>query len=463
MITTSLTDVKEGPWILNCNYCMWNTLEIGIKFDKSTNIRAQLDKTENGGGERCPSKLPEPDRKSSLSREPFSPVAQQDNLDPMDKVEASPPSDPASRFNALRSFYKDQLTTSAGLDPSLPASAADFANSSPSSLARIMNLYTPLGTSAMKKSNQKPTTMRESLTPSEGLSLPNPSAPTSSLEQEPFTSTTSPTQRLAQNPTSLGNATSRHVKDLRPMPALLRTKRNKRCKECKHILVRPEFKPTSTRYRIKLIALNYIPLVSLRPLNPPGGSKITTSIDGDDVILGSAKPSQWILTLRNHLFDPVQVSLGTPSVTPGKHGHRVTILCPQFEVGANSDVWDDALNSKDAQEAIASPDGGRGEQVAGKIYERGRNWTSVVLEIVPASIVKIRQLDETEQIGEGDQEDEDVIEVPVRVRLEWKQSDPSGTEGEKKKSEKLTEDGVDEGRRELAYWMVLGVGRTGMT
>ena len=459
MITTSLTDAKEGPWILNCNHCMWNTLEIGIKFEKPTNIRTQLDKMENGGGERRQSKVSEPDRKSSLAREPFSPIVKQDNSDPMDKIDASVPSDPASRFNRLRSFYKDQLATSAGSDPSLPASAADFAYSSPSSLARIMNLYTNIGTPAIKKANQKPTIMREALTPSEGLSLPVLTMSSPSLDHVPYSSTTSPSQRLNQNPTFIGNASSRHVQDIRPMPALLRTKRNKRCKECKHILVRPEFKPTSTRYRIKLIALNYIPLVSLRPLNAPAGSKLSTSIDGGDVTLEPAKPSQWILTLRNHLFDSVQVSLGTPGVTPGKHGHRVTILCPQFEVGANSDVWDDALNSKDAKDAMVSP--GAGEQIAGKIYERGRNWTSVVLEIVPATIVKIRQFDEMDQSAEHE-EDEDVIEVPVRVRLEWKQSDLDGARDEKKRSEKITEDGVDEGRRELAYWMVLGVGRVGM-
>jgi dynactin-4 len=432
---------------------MWNTLEVGIKFQKPTNIRAQLDKIENGGGERRPSKVPEPDRKSSLSREPFSPLAKPDEPNPMDKIETAPPTDPASRFNALRSFYKDQLLASAGSDPTFSSSGAEFAYSSPSSLNRLMNLYASSGTS-IKKTNQKPAIMREALTPFEGLLLLTQDL-TNESEPPSYPSTTSPTQRLTQHPNFIGNPSALHISDLRPMPALLRTKRNKRCKECKHILIRPEFKPTSTRYRIKLIALNYIPLVSLRPLHAP---KLPPNIDGGDVVLEPAKPSQWILTLRNHLFDAVQVSLGTPSVTPGRHGHKVTILCPQFEVGANSDVWDDALNSREEKDGVASPGGG-GEQIAGKIYERGRNWTSVVVEIVPGSVVKMRGIDGEVQ---EEEEDEDVIEVPIRVRLDWKQSDPGGGDGEKKRSEKLTEDGVDEGRRELAYWMVLGVGRVGM-
>ena len=439
---------------------MWNTLEIGIKFDKPTNIRAQLDKIENGGGERRPSKVPEPDRKSSLSREPFSPLAKQEDSNPIDKIEVQPPSDPTSRFDALRSFYKDQLAASASADPASLNSGAAFAYSSPSSIDRLLNLYNNAGTS-LKKVNQKPTIMREALTPSEGLKLSNQLDGTSAFEPELYTSISSPSQRLAQNPSSIGNPSFREVKDLRPMPTILRTKRNKRCKECKHILIRPEFKPTSTRYRIKLIALNYIPLVSLRPLHPPGTSIISTNIDGGDVILEPAKPYQWILTLRNPLFDPVQVSLGTPSVTPGKYGHRVTILCPQFEIGANSDVWDDVLNAKDGKEAAASPGGGTGDQIAGKIYEKGKNWTSIVLEVVPASIFKMKP-SHSEVQSLDEEEDEDVIEVPIRVRLDWKQSDFGGA-GEKKKSEKLNEDGIDEGTRELAYWMVLGVGRVGMS
>lgn len=450
MITTSLSDVKEGPWILNCNYCMWNTLEIGIKFEKSTNIRAQLDRIENGGGERRPSKAPEPDRKSTLSREPFSPQIKENDTDLKEKAELPPPSDLSSRFNALKSFYKDQLAASAGSDPSLPST--DFAYSSPSSLARIMHLYTNPNSSFIRKANQKPTIMREALAANEGLSLPDHANSISHLPENPYSNITSPSQRLQQNPNFIGAPTARHASSLRPMPALLRTKRNKRCKECKHILVRPEFKPTSIRYRIKLIALNYIPLVSLRPLSDVK----QPSLDSADVLLEPAKPSQWILTLRNHLFDTVNVSLGTPSITPGKYGHKVTILCPQFEVGANSDVWDDALNSKDAQKAVTSP----GEQIAGKIYDRGRNWTSVVVEIVPGSIVKIKQVGQ--EVEDEEEEEEDVIEVPVRVRLEWTQNDPDGAGGEKKKSEKVTEDG-EEGRRELAYWMVLGVGRVGFS
>lgn len=97
-----------------------------------------------------------------------------------------------------------------------------------------------------------------------------------------------------------------------------------------------------------------------------------------------------------------------------------------------------------------------GEQIAGKVYDRGRNWTSIVIEVVPASIVTAK--------GEVVEEDEDVVEVPIRVRLEWKVTDEQVLEDSKTRRKDGVEDNeeVDDGSRELAYWMVLGIGRVGV-
>ncbi|KPI38707.1 Dynactin subunit 4 [Cyphellophora attinorum] len=389
LITASVGNVRDGPFILNCNYCMWTSLEIGIQFEKPTNLRGQLDRIANGGGVRQPlktSETGEASRSSSLAKDPLSPAGEHAAKD-----EAAPTAemDDTARFKALRTFYKDQITAVSSGDSGLPASALDLAYSSPSSLTRIMNLYSNLGSSGLKKSRSKPTVMREALTPVEGLlipSHPNPAPPPTS-----YSDTTSTTQRLFQHPSYLGAPQpAPTTASLRPMPTLLRTKRSKRCATCKHILVKPEFKPTSTRYRIKLIALNYIPFAILKPLPVSGGLRPSTTPDGGDVVLQPGKATQFVLTLKN----------------------------PQFE------------NIK------------------------GRNWASVVIEVLPAtSLLGLeRELDE----------DEDVIEVPIRVRLEWRVGEEEGEGGKmKKSSEKALEEvgDVDDGRRELSYWMVLGVGR----
>ena len=451
LVTVPIGETKAGPFILSCNYCMWSTVDTGITFDKPTNIRGQLDRIANGGKPKQPSKADstDPSRKSSLAREPFSPSDVNADVNPLEKDEDTN-LDATARFNALRSFYKDQITASSTDQGGLPGPALNLAYSSPSSIDRLMSLYSNMGNPSAKKSRQKPHVMREALSKREGLQISSTSAPPPLPD---YIDKPTPSQLAYQHPSYLGNPSAAALSDLRPMPTLLRTKRSKRCAQCKHILMKPEFKPTSTRYRIKLIALNYLPFTTLKPvpvsggLGPPGPDGIT------DVILDPGKPSQWIMTLRNPLFENVKVTLGSPSVTPGRHAHRVTILCPQFEIGKNGDVWDDALNNPLNNSSTNSNTTGSGEQIAGKLYDQGRNWVSVVIEIVPALIVR--------EAGRPMEEDEDVIEVAIRVRLEWTVSE-EGVEGaEKKKSEKALEEAGegDDGRKELAYWMVLGVGR----
>ena len=464
--------VRDGPWILNCNYCMWTSLDIGIKFDRSTNIRAQLDKIANGGIPKAPSKPSEAaainQRSSYLSRQPYPQTSTgADDLPATHQEDpVGTPSNPAARFAALKSFYKNQIATTTTDDSSISSISGDFSYSSPASLARIMNLYSTSGSFQPKKKAKTPV-MREALYPSEGLLLADPhiaSITQAKILSGSFSNAASLEQRHFQTGPGGGNPDARFVDELRPMPAPLTTKRAKRCKECRHIIVKPEAKPTSTRHRINLVALSYIPHVSLKPLAGTGLAVPSTgpsALFGGDVVLESGNPTQWILTLKNPLFDAVKVSIATPAITPGKHGHRVTILCPQFQIGANSDVWDEALNPKsstamsvDTTTGMKSPGGGgNGAAEAGKVYEKGRNWTSVVLEVVPVDIVK-----STREAGEEGQvrEDEDVLEIPFRVRLEWRQGDLDDAAN---KEAMLNEETGDNGRRELAYWMVLGVGR----
>ncbi|EXJ85445.1 hypothetical protein A1O1_05809 [Capronia coronata CBS 617.96] len=457
MITASVGDPKNGPFILNCNYCMWSTLDVGIKFDKPTGIRGQLDEIANGGEQKAAtvhspySYQADYARKSSLSRPPLSPADRDEIADPKEDSVSATPLDPTARFNALKTFYKEQITESSATDATFSTSALDMAYSSPSSLQRIMNLYTNKE-GATIRARQKLTVMREARSASEGFALAasRDSGVESQSPRIDYDETVTASQRAFQYPSFIGNPAALKVSELRPMPTLMRTKRSKRCATCKHILARPELKISSARYRIKLIALNYVPFVTIKPL-PIAGGLPPPGPDGGDVILTPGKPVQFIMTLRNPLFDDVSVSLGTPSVTPGRHGHRVTILCPQFRLGKNSDAWDDALSNNNQPDRGTGNIAG-GEQVAGKLYDQGRNWASVVLEIIPASIVR--------QQSEELDEDEDVIEIPIRVRLEWTVTDDEAGMERRKRDTRLDEgDDIDDGKRELNYWMVVGIGR----
>lgn len=464
----------QGPWVLSCGYCLWTTLDIGIKFDKPTNIRSQLQKmtdsttTPSFDGRSRQGSRAFGDLKSPLSN--FASIDEQSNSGERDGEQPASKETPIptphlgaeARFAALKSFYRTQISETSN-SPSDPLSS-EFGFSSPGALNRLMSLYASSSRlsglyGGNKKPKSKPPVMREALTANEGLRIASEDTDSGLIQRIAssdcgWDGVASLGQRIEQSPDV------RFVDELLPLPVLLRTKRAKRCKSCKHILVKPETKPQSTRFRIRLIALSYIPLPTLRPLAQPSTSSITGSAPAPDLnALSPLRPYHVLLTLKNHMFDPVRITLATPSVTPGVVATKVTVLCPQFEIGANSDVWDEALQNATAplSDRIIGMRGGEKVPEAGKVWEKGRNWTTVVLEVVPGTLPGTQA--EGGQANDSDivasfQKDEDVLEIPVFVHMEWDAEAQLEQQniGKASKPDDLV-------ARELAYWMVLGVGR----
>ena len=428
----------QGPYVLGCGYCHWTSLDIGWQFEKVANIHTQIAKLSIGEREK--------QTPGNKSTEPEA---------------VAPANDSDATFSALQSFYKSQLGSTSSADPLMTPSGV-YNYSSPSSLARIMSLYTGRGNYG-KKDCSKSNEMRESMSPAEGLRILDPSLDQQAIEKmksRGWSEIASLAQRADQR------NSPRFVDDIKPVQPFLRTKRSKRCRICRHILVKPEPKVQSTRFKIKLVALNYIPTISLKPLQPAP----TTSAPSINLkALLPLRPAQYLLTLKNPLFDPVKITLATPAVTPGRFQHKVTVLCPEFGITANVDQWDEALNSgKDRRASkhlsLTKPEyaGGESGKVAeaGKVWEKGRNWTTVVLEVVCADVYAKRAGGLAGGMGSVEEdmaEDEDMLEIPVFVRIEW--------EGEAQGDEAsgLTTGKGDEKRekRELAYWVVLGIGRVG--
>ncbi|KAI9876186.1 MAG: hypothetical protein M1830_007070 [Pleopsidium flavum] len=430
-IETENGGMPQGSFVLACAYCNWSSLEIGIQFDKPNNITGQLSKLKNG---RVP---------ITSQRGGRHIAAGEGSERRQQRAEEGEKLGPEEQFANLKSFYTSQLN-----DPSLNplmTPSGDYGYSSPNALARIMSMYTGLGNYG-KKAKAKSTVMREAYGTEEGVKILDPSEDADAIlkmKQLGWDGMTSVAQRSAQT------HPSRFLDNVRPVATLLRTKRSKRCRTCRHILVKPESKIQSTRFRIRLVALNYVPSMTLKPLQPA-----STNLEA----LRPLTTMQLLLTLSNPLFDPVRITLATPSYTPGRFQSKVTILCPQFDIGANTDVWDEALSggSRSERSRRTTNDSSEGEKQAeaGKVWDKGRNWTTVVLEIATSSLHSLSKGPST--VGANDtpeelEEDEDVLEIPMFVRIEY-ETEPTGDEG----------GNVDKGRkekRELAYWGVVGVGR----
>ncbi|KAL2258012.1 hypothetical protein VTK26DRAFT_8846 [Humicola hyalothermophila] len=463
----------SGPYALTCSYCNWSSTEVGIQFEKPNSIHSQLAKLRNGGTTRLTAKERKERRKDPSYK---SQESEGQNLD----LE--------TQFANLKAFYQDQAADPNSVDSGL-ASLGELGFSSPSSLSRIMNLYAG-GALYDKKAKSRVGAMREALERDEGLQLANldESAAIAKLRAEGHDGTASTTQLLDQPP-NLGaehlHGRGRFASELRPIPHLLRTKRSKRCPVCRHIISKPEAKVQTTRFRIRLVAGTYIPSIAIRPLSL--SSSDTSSSSGAATAAASPfleplKPAHFLLTFKNPIFEPIKVTLGAPATTPGRFASKVTLLCPAFEIDANTDVWDEALKDHNTagggnrdsrgrlglRRGTAGGEEGSGQQQleVGKIWERGRNWVSVVVEVVPASLA----LPSPGRNGERQplREDEDVLEVPMFVRVEWEAESGGDEVGSSVGGAGAGRGGgggggVDqkEGRekRELAYWCVLGLGR----
>ena len=213
----------------------------------------------------------------------------------------------------------------------------------------------------------------------------------------------------------------------------------------------PNTSPSSTTDPSKNLR-NYIPRLTISPLplqptsqsfQPPRPSPFPTP-SSQLLTLTPLRPTQFLLSFTNPLFTSLSITLAVPPLT--SKGTKTTILTPQFLVGASKDIWDEALSTstttaieasrKRAQAPSSSSNGGE----EGGPYARGRNWTSVVVEVVPGS----------EEVEGG------ILELPIFVRVE-DEGDNTTTSGEKSKAGGAKGDTGTEKKTD-AFWCVLGVG-----
>ncbi|KAG8632113.1 hypothetical protein KVT40_001253 [Elsinoe batatas] len=487
------TTGPSGPFFLACPFCDWSSLDAGIEFSKPNKIYEQLLRMRRPKKARLEDDMPDRDVKEET---PGPEGAETTDLDLLDH-----------KFSRLLKFYKTQLAESdtavnnpLGLDASY---------SSPSNLARIMQLYGGLSAASLKKAKEKPQPMREALTGAEGLTLAT--SEEALVNQIRDFSDTIPTETHHQ--AHPWNSTVTDISSLWPVPTLLATRKSKRCRTCRHILIRhDERKPTtsssshsasssiatSLKYKIRLLAQSFIPHLSLRPFTPshPATTPLprasfaltTTALqtlrdtEGSIPPLRPGQKRDYLLLIQNPLFETLRVNLATPAITPGKVESRVTILCPSFEVGADGDVWDAALSDTTGGTGRSGRGERKGKELlggtgmqgtkdkdgedrvpeAGKVWERGRNWVGVVVEVVPGQLPAAQKeieedVDEdydsylqSEKEGRKDRTvNDDVLEIPVFVRAEW-DADVAGEEGGTKGQKE---------KREVAFWCVLGAGR----
>ncbi|KAF9091831.1 hypothetical protein BGX29_010735 [Mortierella sp. GBA35] len=286
-----------GQYHLTCNMCQWNSQEIGMTFEKPTGLAVQLQKTEDS--------LPDVKEFDRLK----------DHLEKYFRVHSLKPGLPSSLLTSIQSGTLQSLRYVSSSSHKAQQSD-DIAHYTPA--VQVMEDTENLEKLMSIVSLNETTTMKQRLR---------------QLQNQSYS-----TQRL------------------QPQRIHLRIKKSRRCRSCRHILVKPEQKAQATGFKINLIALNQLPTITIAGLQP----MIVQTV------------SRVILRFTNPRHEEAHVSLRYGDGAIPNHG--VVIHSPSFTVSPFNEVWEYEVGTM-----VAAP--GAQEDV----YERTANSTSIALDVTPAA------------------------------------------------------------------------------
>ncbi|CAJ0749713.1 19787_t:CDS:10 [Entrophospora sp. SA101] len=388
--TISPETISGAPYYFSCGVCRWDSQEIGMTFEKATGLASQLQKAED---ER-------PDVKE---------------------------------FDHLKEHFEKHLrhTTPAA---TLPTSITGIGNFS----SRYGGVAIPGGLSHTQQKS-------DDLAPYEAaIRVENESVLVDDLVQlKDINQITTLMQRMNQ----LSDQPYK-VDHLQPQRTHLRTKRVKRCRQCRHILIKPEQKAQSTRFKIKLIALAYIPKITIMSL--------------PKLILNQT--TQIILKFSNPLYEEAILDLDVQDVEFGK----IKVLAPHFSIAPYNEVWEydeqDSIPSKSRSQISGTPKSDIG------IYERRSNSTSIILEITPEAEVEEFKfallVTCTSKITDDDNIESSILSTNATKAImpDSKSDDNVDTKTEDNSNEKLKVDSSlsfnedNQVTKSLSFWVVIGLG-----
>ncbi|KAJ1981990.1 hypothetical protein H4R35_000487 [Dimargaris xerosporica] len=453
------------PYYLQCSFCCWNSREIGWTFEKSTGLAGQTQAFESAQ---------QPAKEFDHLRQHFEALMRANSH--ANATAAIGPggvgaglslglglgsSPHASILSSLRQSFALGKAT-----PGSPRAAVSGGLASPSpSLRSVGSLLSP----SKDHTNGPPE-------PYQALhTVPDDPAIVSelmALQSSDAISCLSQRQRQLQTPTY---ALAQHL----PQRVGLRSKRAKRCRECRHILIKPEQKAQATRFKIKLVAMNFIPTITI--VRNPTVYKV-----------GRTHP--FVLRFTNPQYRETRMSLAVPVTYPNKTA-TITALAPTFKVGAFNDIWeydpdasadddddvdlgrtglaDDGIGDDDFEDWLAQIGAtldyghGSGPQLVPKhhlaradatpdkqrrryrrwltrgVYERHTNETAVILEAIPEQPV-------------------DNLIVPLLVTFSYHLEPLTDDEGSETDSPAKSSPESPQLERECSFWVYINLGRVVM-
>ncbi|KAH8822540.1 dynactin p62 family-domain-containing protein [Flagelloscypha sp. PMI_526] len=324
-----ISTIGEPPFFLFCNHCRWDSAQVGITFEKPTGLAAQLQRFEDS----APDTL-----EFERLKEHFEPILRATVHGPGSLAASAIGGPPPSHHGHTRT---NSITA-----------AANAANAALARDVPGVGKYNPLASStrSIGSTNKDRTPNRDEM-PEYRARIDSAAGSSrgggggevdveflrglesidevATLEQRWTNSWTSPLQS----------------RDLKPLRIPLHSKRSKRCPTCTRILIKPEQKAQSVRFKIKLAAANEMPAIRValphqqtaqaagdlkRSMNR---STTTAANPEDDPLHGAMLAGQtypFHLALSNPLWDQTTVRLSVQRVHVG--GDEAKARRPPFAI-----------------------------------------------------------------------------------------------------------------------------------
>nr|GAT49287.1 predicted protein [Mycena chlorophos] len=302
MAPIPINSVGEPPFFLYCNHCRWDSAEVGITFEKPTGLAAQLQKFEDSAPESL---------EFERLKEHFEPV-----------IRAAAAALSSSTSHGPSAAHPSTSTARARTNSITAAASAALARDIPG-----VGKYNPLGRSQRGAPREKKVVEKDEAPDYHSrLSIMTASAHgtgggDADVEYMRHLENVNEVATLEQRWGSSW-AMSLRSSDLKPLRIPLHSKRSKRCPACAHILIKPEQKAQSVRYKIKLVAATYLPAITAALPHQQaaiadtarrslGKSTATAPTDEERNAAGmhAGKTYPFHLALTNPLYDPITVRL----------------------------------------------------------------------------------------------------------------------------------------------------------
>ncbi|KAG0047218.1 hypothetical protein BGZ83_007689 [Gryganskiella cystojenkinii] len=348
-----------GQYHLSCNMCQWNSNEIGMTFDKPTGLAGQVQVTDEG--------LPDIKEYDRLK----------EHLEKYFRINGLKPGIPSSLLSSIQTGTIQSLRH---------VSAANHKAQLSDDIAH----YTP-AVQVMEDTENLEKLMS-----------------VVSLDE-----TTSMKQRLCQ----LQNQTY-STQRLQPQRIHLRIKKSRRCRSCRHILIKPDQKAVATKFKINLVALSQLPNITIAQVQQPMIVQTVSTV---------------ILRFTNPRQEEAQVSLQVGDGAQPNHGVR--IISKEFSIAPFNEVWEYEVGT------LTAPPG----QFQEDVYDKTANSTSIALEITPVAPGQVK--------------------IPLLVTFGFKARKPQTEMGSPKLPSELVLSGtvppapeVEYVDKKVSFWTVIGFG-----